>query len=102
MAFYIIFTIILLATIYFSIRFFGKGKKPEQLEKFIKVLTVAFITLSMLHLFLPDLFVSPIGDSALEMPGGRPLAIIRWLNAICFTVLPIAIYQKNKYFEKIT
>lgn len=101
MAFYIIFTIILLAAIYFSIRFFGKGEKPEQLEKFIKVLTVAFITLSMLHLFLPDLFVSPIGDSALEMPGGRPLAIIRWLNAICFTVLPIAIYQKNKYFEKI-
>lgn len=55
----------------------------------------------MLHCFLPDLFVSPIGDPALEMPLGRVGAILRWLNAICFTVLPIAVFQKNKYFEKI-
>ena len=35
------------------------------------------------------------------MPLGRVGAILRWLNAICFTVLPIAVFQKNKYFEKI-
>ena len=99
--FYIIFAVVLVAALYLTYRFFRKEEKSEQLGKIIKILTVAFITLTMLECFLPDLFCSPIGDAALEMPYGRFHAILRWFNAISFIALPIALFQKNKYFEKI-
>ena len=83
--------------------FFATKKLTDdaKTEKIIKISAIAYIVLSMLAFFLPDLFCSPIGDGALELPWGRFHAILRWANAICFTVLPIAIFQKNKYFEKI-
>lgn len=99
--FYLIFTICLALGIFLSIYLTKKSGQKIHLERIIKVSAIVYIALSMLHCFLPDLFVSPIGDPALEMPLGRVGAILRWLNAICFTVLPIAVFQKNKYFEKI-
>ena len=99
--FYLIFTICLALGIFLSIYLTKKSGQEIHLERIIKASAIVYIALSMLHCFLPDLFVSPIGDPALEMPLGRVGAILRWLNAICFTVLPIAIFQKNKYFEKI-
>lgn len=99
--FYLIFTVCLALCIFLSIYLTKKSGQEIYLERIIKASAIVYIALSMLHCFLPDLFVSPIGDPALEMPLGRVGAILRWLNAICFTVLPIAIFQKNKYFEKI-
>lgn len=99
--FYLIFTVCLALCIFLSIYLTKKSGQEIHLERIIKASAIVYIALSMLHCFLPDLFVSPIGDPALEMPLGRVGAILRWLNAICFTVLPIAIFQKNKYFEKI-
>ncbi len=99
--FYLIFTICLALGIFLSIYLTKKSGQKIHLERIIKASAIVYIALSMLHCFLPDLFVSPIGDPALEMPLGRVGAILRWLNAICFTVLPIAVFQKNKYFEKI-
>ena len=99
--FYLIFTVCLALGIFLSIYLTKKSGQKIHLERIIKVSAIVYIALSMLHCFLPDLFVSPIGDPALEMPLGRVGAILRWLNAICFTVLPIAVFQKNKYFEKI-
>lgn len=99
--FYVIFVLVLAASLFVCLHFFGKDDKSSQLNNIIKICTVAFITLSMLELFLPDLFCSPIGDPALEMPNGHLHAILRWLNAISFIVLPMAFFQKNKYFEKI-
>ena len=99
--FYFIFAICLAACIFLSIYLTKKSGKEANLEKIIKISTIIYIVFSMLHCLLPDLFVSPIGDPALEMPLGKVGAILRWLNAVCFTVLPIALFQKNKYFEKI-
>ncbi len=99
--FYLIFTVCLALCIFLSIYLTKKSGQEIYLERIIKASAIVYIALSMLHCFLPDLFVSPIGDPALEMPLGRVGAILRWLNAICFTVLPIAVFQKNKYFEKI-
>ena len=99
--FYLIFTICLALSIFLSFYITPKSGQKIYLERIIKVSAVVYIVLSMLHFFLPDLFVSPIGDPALEMPLGRVGAILRWLNAICFIILPIAVFQKNKYFEKI-
>ena len=99
--FYLIFTVCLALCIFLSIYLTKKSGQEIHLERIIKASAIVYIALSMLHCFLPDLFISPIGDPALEMPLGRVGAILRWLNAICFTVLPIAIFQKNKYFEKI-
>lgn len=99
--FYLIFTVCLALCIFLSIYLTKKSGQEIHLERIIKASAIVYIALSMLHCFLPDLFVSPIGDPALEMPLGRVGAILRWLNAICFTVLPIAVFQKNKYFEKI-
>jgi uncharacterized membrane protein YwaF len=99
--FYLIFTICIALSIFLSLYITPKSGQKIYLERIIKVSAVVYIVLSMLHFFLPDLFVSPIGDPALEMPLGRVGAILRWLNAICFIVLPIAVFQKNKYFEKI-
>ena len=99
--FYLIFAISLAVLVFLSIYLTRKNNTEVKLSKIVKTSAIIYISFSMLHLFLPDLFVSPIGDAALEMPLGKIGAIIRWLNAICFTVLPIAIWQKNKYFEKI-
>ena len=95
--FYILFAIALIALITLCYYLTQKGSNEIALEKISKASAIVYITLTMLGCFLPDLFMSPIGDPALEMPLGRVGSILRWLNAICFVVLPIALYQKNKY-----
>ncbi len=99
--FYLLFFVALAASIIACWFITKKGENAKRLEKIIKFSTVLYITFSMSALFLPDLFVAPNGDAGLEMPNSAFHAAVRWLNAICFVVLPIAIYQKNKYFEKI-
>lgn len=99
--FYLFFALLFILTIILSYFFTKKLTNEANMDKVVKASAVVYIVLSMLAFFLPDLFCSPIGDAALEMPHGRFHAILRWANAICFVVLPIAIYQKNKYFEKI-
>ncbi len=99
--FYLIFALSLALVIVLS--YFGTKKLTDEIRiaKIIKLSAIIYIALSMLAFFLPDMFVSPIGDAALEMPNGRFHAILRWLNSISFIILPIAVFQKNKYFEKI-
>lgn len=99
--FYLAFTIVLAVSFYLSLHFLGKERRSAQLDKLISAMTVVFVVLSMFAFFLPDLFCSSIGDAALELPWGRFHAILRWINGISFVVLPIAVFQKNKYFEKI-
>ena len=99
--FYLLLSVSLIALIFLSIWLTKQGEKEQLLYQIIKASAIIYLTLSMAEFFLPNLFVSPIGDAALTLPNGKIHAIVRWMNAVCFTVLPIAIFQKNKYFEKI-
>lgn len=99
--FYILFFVILLAAMVLFV-LLAKKKGTVALDLMIKITTVGFITLSMAGFFLPDLFMCTHTDAILEkLMDAKLYAMVRWLNAVSFTVLPIAVFQKNKYFEKI-
>ena len=99
--FYLSFFIVLTALILFFL-FLEKRKGSDVLERFIRISAVIFIALYLAGMFLPDSFACSHEPPTLkQMENTEFHAMIRWLNAICFTVLPIAVFQKNKYFEKI-
>ena len=99
--FYALVSIMLSALAAFSI-LFAKRKGWEYLTRIIKISTVVFIVLSMLNLFLPDFFARSHEPAFLEILEGYELyAILRWMNLASFIVLPMAVFQKNKYFVKI-
>jgi uncharacterized membrane protein YwaF len=82
--------------------FFVKKHGADALRRITRISTVIFITLSIAGLFLPDIFMCSHELPNLEkMTGTKFHAIVRWMNLVCFTILPIAVFQKNKYFEKI-
>lgn len=99
--FYLVFVLglgICLAVIFNYVK---GDKNPALLERIIKISSVAFLTLALLDVFLPDLFMCSHELDTLNKMGGEFHAMLRWLNLVSFTVLPIAVFQKNKYFEKI-
>ena len=92
----------LLTVLLFLCMLWVKKKGDAVLDRLIGISAVMFIALSMAGLLLPDLFMCSHELPTLEkMTGTKFHAMIRWLNIVCFTVLPIAVFQKNKYFEKI-
>lgn len=99
--FYLLFTLSLAFVIILSYFVTNKLSDERKLEKIIKVSTVAFVTLSMLDVFLPDLFMCSHEPPALEGMDENYQALLRWFNLVCFTVLPIAVFQKNKHFARI-
>ena len=99
--FYIAFSLTLAAAV-LMLLFISKKEGQSILDRVIKIATVLFISLSLIELFLPDLFMcTHEADTLKTMTGTKLHAILRWLNLVSFTVLPIAVFQKNKYFEKI-
>lgn len=100
--FYTIFTICLLASVFFLLYITKRGRNEPLLDKIIKLMTVLYLALAFLDVFLPDYFMCSLElDALAKIEGGKFHAILRWANYVCFTVLPIAVFQKNKYFEKI-
>lgn len=99
--FYMIFSPVLIAAV-FLLLFISRKKHSNLLDRFIKISTVLFVSFSLMELFLPDLFMCTHEPDVLAtMTGAKSHAILRWLNLVSFIVLPIAVFQKNKYFEKI-
>ena len=99
--FWFVFSLVLAVAI-LGCAFLAKKKGDAALDRIIKISATAFITLSVAGLFLPDLFMcSHEAETLAAMTGTKFHAIIRWLNLVCFTVLPIAVFQQNKYFEKM-
>ena len=99
--FYITFSFVLITAVLLFF-FISKKKGSGILGRIIKISTVLFLSFSLFELFLPDLFMCAHEmDTLNSLTGTKSHAIIRWLNLVSFTVLPIAVYQKNKYFEKI-
>ena len=99
--FYAIFALSLLFSV-FSCRFVAKKRGDAALDRIINASTVAFIALTLLDTLLPDLFMCvQSADTLAAMNGTKLHAVVRWLNLVSFTVLPIAVFQKNKYFERI-
>ena len=95
--FYIFFAVSLSASIAVCLAL-SKKKSVTWLERVIKIATVSYLTLSIIDVFLPDLFMcSHELDALASMKNTSFHAILRWLNSVSFTVLPIAVFQKNKY-----
>lgn len=99
--FYVIFFAVFVILTVLSL-WLARKKGGEVPERIIKISAVAYIVLSMIDVFLPDLFMCAHSTAALEkMSRNEFHAILRWFNLVCFTVLPIAVWQKNKYFGRI-
>lgn len=71
-----------------------------KLKKITKFIVVLFMVLTMVNVFLPDLFVISVEESELTSDY-RPQAFVRWFNAVSFLILPIAAYFNKDTFKKI-
>lgn len=99
--FYLIFALSFILATFLSL-WFARRKGTDLLDKIIKISTVAFIVFSLVDDFLPDLFMCAHSADFLETMGSTGFhALVRWFSLVCFVVLPIAVYRKNKYFERI-
>ena len=86
--FYAVFAVALAVTAGLSFLYARKNEKAR-LDRIIKIFAVCYIVLSMLDVFLPDLFMCSHEPDALKGMAGKELhAVVRWLNLVCFTVLP--------------
>ncbi|MBR7161167.1 MAG: YwaF family protein [Clostridia bacterium] len=99
--FYFCYFSILAVTLLFCF-LLEKKKGGNILDRIMRFSAAAFVTLSLAGLLLPDLFACSHELPTLErLEGTKIHAMVRWLNLVCFTVLPIAVFQKNQYFVKI-
>lgn len=99
--FYAVFAVSFVLSVVLSL-WLAKRKGIDSLNGIIKFCTVAFIILSMIDVFLPDRFMCDHSTETLaQMTGTEFHAFLRWFNLVSFTALPIAVWQRNKYFERI-
>lgn len=102
-AYYIALPLILAASLFLGI-FLQKKKGGDVISRIIKISSIVFLTFMMLNYFLPDFFVRSHLETTVEKlrnSGAASHAILRWLNMASFVVIPLAVFQKNRYFEKI-
>ena len=103
--FYVIFSIalFLLVIIIGACNVLIKDKQTkEKINKVvIKVFTLSFLILTFLNLFLPDGFTISLSNDEALAANGEFQAILRWMNALSFMVIPISVYKDNDYFNKI-
>lgn len=102
--FYPIFTLAFVFLILLSFRLIRKKKRKGEklLGRMIRIYTVLFLVLSMIDVFLPDLFMCSLSaDDLAKLDGNELHAILRWMNLVCFTVLPIAVFRENRHFQRI-
>ena len=103
--FYVIFSIalFLLVVIIGACNVLIKDKQTkEKINKVvIKVFTLSFLILTFLNLFLPDGFTISLSNDETLAANGEFQAILRWMNALSFMVIPISVYKDNDYFNKI-
>ena len=71
----------------------------EKLLKIAKILTIIFMSLTFLAVFLPDGFV--VGVLKLTFRANVFELLIRWFSYVSFLVLPIAIFFNRPTFKKI-
>ena len=62
------------------------------------------MSIYFVNLFLPDAFAMRTFDTISLYVGGENIwfAILRWCNDVAFVVLPVAVFYKNKIFNRIT
>lgn len=99
--FYVLFALSLFLLLFLSIYLTKNDENGEKLDIIIKYSTIVFCILTFLNVFLPDGFTISREPDTLNNMNEEFQAILRWLNYACFTVLPIAVFQKNKYFVKL-
>ena len=68
-------------------------RKSVLLSRTIKVLTVVFMIMMFLNIFLPDGFVISISQETLASNNHFFEALIRWFRFVGFLVIPIAIFK---------
>ncbi|MBR2968756.1 MAG: YwaF family protein [Clostridia bacterium] len=80
-----------------------KSTNPK-VEKASRILVIVWMSISFLNLFLPDAFAMRTFDDRTLYLGGEniPFAILRWFSEVSMVVLPVAIFFKKDFFNKIT
>ena len=84
--------------------FLQKKKSVDVISRVMKISAIVYITFIMLNMFLPDFLIRSHLDATIESlrsSGAIGHSILRWLNMASFVVIPLAVFNKNKYFEKI-
>ncbi len=104
--FYLIFSIIfaLLLGTYLILKYavFKNNEKFNLvMTKIIKISTVTFCGISLISILLPDAFTLCYDKEELGNGIEQGYAVLRWLMAVPFVVLPIAVYSKNRTFRNI-
>ena len=83
--------------------FLKKFNLFSNIEKAIKIITIIYMFLAFLNLFLPDgISIRAYPDQSLYENGNNLyFVIIRWLNDISLLLIPISIFYNKKYFKRI-
>ena len=71
----------------------------EKFNKIAKILTVIFMSLTFLTVFLPDEFV--VGVLKLGYRADVFQCLVRWFSYVGFIVLPVAVFFNRPIFKKI-
>lgn len=83
---------------------FDKTRFNSVVNKILKIAVVAFCSLYILTILLPDAAVLCYDDSVLQSMNGkmRGVAMLKWLESLSFVILPLAIFYKNKTIRNIS
>jgi len=101
--FYVLFSVLsLLATGGIILTKLHKNQNPK-IEKIVKILTIVYMCLYFVNLFLPDSFAMRTFDDVSPYAGGKDIwfALLRWFNDVSLIVIPVAVFFKKKVFFKI-
>lgn len=75
-------------------------KKDKLISNIIKVMSIVFMVLTFINLFLPDSFVYSLSEE--ELVGNNYFeTFIRWFRFVSFLVIPICVFFDKKIFNKI-
>ena len=68
-------------------------------EKVCKWTAIIFMVLTMVNVFMPDLFVVSIEQEELTLDN-RPQAFVRWFNAVAFLVIQLLPFLISQHLRR--
>ena len=82
-------------------KFKGSEKLYNVTSKTLKVLVVVYCSIMLLSILLPDSFNLCLSTEELGNGIMQGHAVLRWFSMTCFSVLPIAVFFKNRAVRNV-
>lgn len=82
-------------------KFKGSEKLHNVTTKILKVLVVIYCSIMLLSILLPDSFNLCLSKEKLGSGIMQGHAVLRWFSMACFSVLPIAVFFKNRAVRNV-